>query len=157
MTPEELQAAAQGAARAYKARFADAGAEWGDLVQEAALALLVHKQRVAEADDPQAMAFVIAFRAIRTSRESQRRPAIKLPMLKDTSSTPEQRVAARQILRVIQNLKTWRHEEAKAVLAGETPAIVARRAGVSIGVLHDAVWTLRVAANRDPRVQEWRL
>lgn len=154
MTLEELQAAAQGAARAYKARFADTGAEWGDLVQEAALAILSNRRRVTRAKNPSAMAFVIALRAIRTSRAQRLSPS-EMPLLVDTR-TPERRVAARQILKVIQDLKTWRHQEAKAVLAGESLETVARRAGVTTGVLHDAVWTLRVAASQDLRVQEWK-
>lgn len=156
MTPEELQAAAQGAARAYKARFTDPGAEWGDLVQEAALALLVNQQRVKDANDPPAMAFVIAIRAIRASREAAQVQTVELPTLPDPSSTQEQRVAARQVLRAVMGVKSWRHTEVKAILAGESLASVARRAGVSTDLLHDAVWTFRVAAGRDPRVQEWK-
>lgn len=159
MPLEELQAAAQGAARAYKARFVDPGAEWRDIVQEATVAILANRRVVEQAENPGAMAYVVAFRAIKAYRARWQASKVAGVAKRVFELTPEEHTMYRQMLTVVGEIVTETKLARKAVgvaaLTGETVASVAKRERVTSGFVYNKVWLLRQALAKDQRIQEW--
>jgi DNA-directed RNA polymerase specialized sigma24 family protein len=152
VTPEELQAAAQGAARAYRARYSGSQDDWPDLVQEGLLALLLNRKRLAVATTP-GLAFTIAYRAICHSQQKRRTLEAVQSGFSIDFRTPEQVAMVREVMRAAQRVRQPKH--VPALLAGASAASVARRGRVTIGTLYNALWEYRRNVAQQPEVKEW--